>query len=340
MPTFPDDALVADETPRRRRSCSCAPTARMTLLHALRDLMRATRGALAPRWKVEGFLPAAAARAAAPGATCSASRTAPPTRTTADAALMDRLVWAATASRLGRRRHLPGGAHHPQPRRVLGPRRALSEQELMIGRDKDTGAPLGRAERGRRPRLRRRPQGRADPARRAHPPRAPAHAADRGLAHPAPRLQLLARARPGRPARHGAALRAASRRDVEQQFEAVQKRLAGEPLVDYVVPDRRRLLLRRRPARATPRTGSARGCSPETRRPAGRALRRARRRGRYRTANGPSVLPLIAFLARRLWSSKSPDLDFASVHAAWAAPSPSSLIALVLRLFVVSHAWW
>jgi hypothetical protein len=50
----------------------------------------------------------------------------------------------------------------------------------------------------------------------------------------------------------------------------------------------------------------------------------------------------LAFALRtlRLWSSKRPDFDFASVHVAWATPSPSSARALVLRFVMVSQAWW
>ena len=56
MTTFPDDA----SSPRSATATCCVQlcaNSEQTLLNALRDLMRATRGALAPRWKIEGFLP-------------------------------------------------------------------------------------------------------------------------------------------------------------------------------------------------------------------------------------------------------------------------------------------
>jgi hypothetical protein len=53
------------------------------------------------------------------------------------------------------------------------------------------------------------------------------------------------------------------------------------------------------------------------------------------------VLTPVPFLrAVRLWSSKKPVLDFAIVHVACATPSDSSLSPLVLRLLMVSQAWW
>jgi hypothetical protein len=61
-----------------------------------------------------------------------------------------------------------------------------------------------------------------------------------------------------------------------------------------------------------------------------------------RAACGPcwrSLTPARA-VAARLPSSKNPVLVLARVMTAWAAPSPSSNRALVLRLMMVSQAWW
>jgi hypothetical protein len=44
--------------------------------------------------------------------------------------------------------------------------------------------------------------------------------------------------------------------------------------------------------------------------------------------------------AGRLPSSKKPDFERASVQVASAAASPSSFSAAVLRLSMVSQAWW
>jgi hypothetical protein len=62
----------------------------------------------------------------------------------------------------------------------------------------------------------------------------------------------------------------------------------------------------------------------------------------YRRAFGPAkrLLRATSRLPTRLPSSKNPVFDFARVSVAWAAPSDSSLSALVLRLLMVSQAWW
>jgi deferrochelatase/peroxidase EfeB len=82
MPAFPDDDLDAAECHGDVIVQLCANTEE-TLLHALRDISRSTRGVLGRAGRSRGSCPIPPARAA-PGATCSASRTDPriPTSTT------------------------------------------------------------------------------------------------------------------------------------------------------------------------------------------------------------------------------------------------------------------
>ncbi len=183
MPTFPDDALVAEECHGDVSLQLCAGT-QETLLNALRELMRASRATLAARWKVEGFLPARRESGASRNLLGFKDGTANPDP--ADDALMRRLVWDDDGGTFQVARII-------RNRVEFWDRVARSEQELMIGRDKVTGAPLGRRAETDDPQLADDPKGDADPAGQPHPPGPPAHARDRGSAHPAPPLQLLAR---------------------------------------------------------------------------------------------------------------------------------------------------
>ena len=86
MPHFPNDELATGMTHGDLLLQICANTAE-TGIHALRDIIKHSPGLLAVRWKLEGFLPPTRSSASAriPSATCSASRTAPPTSTPATA---------------------------------------------------------------------------------------------------------------------------------------------------------------------------------------------------------------------------------------------------------------
>jgi deferrochelatase/peroxidase EfeB len=225
MPTFPDDALVAGECHGDVLVQLCAGT-QETLLNALRELMRASRGALAARWKVEGFLPAAREPGASRNLLGFKDGSSNPDPD--DAAEMDRLVW------------LPDGGTFEVVRVIRNrvefwDRVARSEQELMIGRDKVTGAPLGERRETDDPKLLADPKGERIPLDahiRLARPRTPQTEDSRILRRP----YNYSRGIDESGQLDMGLVFVAFNQDVERQFAAVQKRLAGEPLIDYVVP--------------------------------------------------------------------------------------------------------
>jgi deferrochelatase/peroxidase EfeB len=217
MPTFPDDALVAAECHGDVMVQLCANTEE-TVLNAIRDLMRATRGVLAARWKIEGFRNAIRESGAGRNLLGFKDGTSNPDPST---------VWTADGGTFQVVRII-------RNRVEFWDRVSLDEQELMIGRRKDTGAPLDGKRETDAPKFASDPKGDKIPL-DAHIRLANPRTAETEKKRILRRGYNYSRGVDEAGQLDMGLVFVSYQRELAH-FTEIQKRLAGEPLVDYVVP--------------------------------------------------------------------------------------------------------
>ncbi len=238
MASFPNDALDAGSCHGDLLIQFNANTAE-TNIHALRAVLKEFPADLALRWKQDGFLPPhtikTQGRDTARNLLGFKDGTA--NLDAADGALMDRIVWVGEGE--GEPAWARGGTY--QVVRVIRTlverwdRTPLQEQQTIIGRDKAEGAPLGLAREHDTPDYAADPAGRGVPLdahiRRANPRDAAsadsvilrrAYNYSNGLTK-AGQLDM-------------GLLFSAFQSDLDRGFVAVQTRLNGEPLEEYIKP--------------------------------------------------------------------------------------------------------